>query len=227
MSPPTSRLVPVPERARSAHAVFSAEASASDVDFEPPSPTLLRHFGATDDQLALFADRPHCRVILTESPLAEASGSLVDARREALDLATSSDGVVVDLTIPRIVSAPPKVDLAVASQWVAFDLEHPVLRSRGLENVGLPELRLDAAEPERTPMVLAVATGVAHRLLTEWPENDPVGPASITLRDVAVGFGDPEADSAPVEPALEVLISYTDGVLAVTPQGDLTDLFSP
>ncbi len=220
-----TRIVPVPDRCRTVHGVYSSTASTADAGIEAPPAVLLRHFGASEADLARLADRPHSRAVVTDVPVAEAADALLEARLRALDLA-GTDGVVVDLAVPRIVTHDAgAADLSVAAQWVAFELDADRLRSRGLEAFGLPEMVVDVADPGSTAAVLAIVTGLAHRLIAEWPANDPVGPASVTLRDVARGFGDPAADDAPVVPALDLLVSYASGELLVTLLDDPTTLF--
>jgi len=60
-------------------------------------------------------------------------------------------------------------------------------------------------------MVDAVIAGLAHRLIAEWPENDPVGPATVTLRDIAYGLGDLEAVTTPKDRAIDLVIDYDPG----------------
>ena len=60
-------------------------------------------------------------------------------------------------------------------------------------------------------MADAVVAGLAHRLIAEWPENDPVGPATVTLRDIAYGLGDPDAISTPKDRTIDLVISYDPG----------------
>ncbi len=120
-----------------------------------------------------------------------------------------------------------------------------VLLTDGLAQFGLPEVRLRtgpgggagpwaAGRPgggagpwatEETPaddptlqgMVSAVLAGLVHRLIDEWPEHDPVGEATVTLRDVAFGLGDPQADVTPHDRGVRIRIDYVpdDHVLAV------------
>jgi hypothetical protein len=64
---------------------------------------------------------------------------------------------------------------------------------------------------ETHAMTDAVVAGLAHRLIAEWPENDPVGPATVTLRDIAFGLGDPQAATTPKDRTLDLLITYDPG----------------
>lgn len=220
------RIVPVPQAARSLHAVFTADPIEPVADLAAPPASLLRRFGASDDDLTALSRRDQPHVFVLDAPLGTrlntVAEQLADTRRAALAFADEHDGVVVDMLVPRIVG-PTQTDPTVASHWVALDLDAGHLRSRGLEAFGLPELRAEAEDGARTGMILAVAMGLAQRLITEWPEHDPVGPAAVTLHDIALGFADPEP--APREPALDLMIDYTDGALVVTLVDDPTTLF--
>ena len=72
-------------------------------------------------------------------------------------------------------------------------------------------------DPAVRGMVSAVLAGLVHRLIEEWPEHDPVGEATVTLRDIAFGLGDPQADVTPSDRGVRVRIDYVpdDHVLAV------------
>ena len=72
-------------------------------------------------------------------------------------------------------------------------------------------------DPAVRGMVSAVLAGLVHRLIEEWPEHDPVGEATVTLRDIAFGLGDPQADVTPRGRGVRVRIDYVpdDHVLAV------------
>lgn len=217
-----TRISRVPERCRSAHGVFTADAAVGTADFPAPGHTLLRRFGATPDELARLEARPYVRMFLTEAAPVDGLTAAVGARRDALAVAASHDGVVVDLTIPRIVSGPVST---AASQWVGVDVDTDGLTTRGLETVGLPELRLDEVAPDATAPAIALMLGLAQRLLTEWPAHDPVGPATVTLHDIALAYDD-QVDRAEPERHTDLLIALRDGELVLTLLGDpATDLF--
>ncbi len=79
-------------------------------------------------------------------------------------------------------------------------------------------------------MYSAVLAGLVHRLLAEWPANDPVGGATVTLRDIAYGLGDAQAATTPKGRSIDVDIAYDpdDEVLVVTLDGDPAEtLFAP
>lgn len=221
------RIVPVPEAARSLQAVFTADPIEPVADLAVPPASLLRRFGASEDDVAALARRPHAHAFVVDAPLDTGPDTVAEqlagTRRAALAFAGEHDGVVVDMLVPRIVG-PTQTDPTVASHWIALDLDEGHLHSRGLEVFGLPELRAEAGDGARTGMVLAVAMGLAQRLITEWPDHDPVGPAAVTLHDIALGFGDPEP--APREPALDIMIDYDGERLVVTVLDDLEALFS-
>lgn len=217
------RILAVPRGCRSAHAVFTAEPLDGSTDFPPPADVLLRRFGATDDDIDRLVQRPHARMLLTEVAPEAAADAALSARQEALDLAAGHDGVVIDLILPRLVSAPAS---RAASHWVAVDVDAVGLTTRGLEVFGLPDLRLDGVERDATAAAIAVLLGLAQRLITEWPENDPVGPASVTLHDIALTYGDQAVDQTGPERSTDLLIALRDDELVLTLLGDpATDLF--
>lgn len=206
------RIVRVPQHCRSAHGVFTAEPLPGGTDFPAPADVLLRRFGATDDDLARLAARPHVRMFLTEVAPDVAAESALAARRDAVDLGAAHDGVVLDLVLPRLVAAPAG---RAAAEWVAVDVDATGLTTRGLEVFGLPDLRLDGVERDDTAAAIAVLLGVAQRLITEWPANDPVGPAVVTLHDVALAYGD-QVDRAEPDRSTDLLIALRDGELVLT-----------
>ena len=138
-----------------------------------------------------------------------------DARIHALQLAAEHDGVVVELLPPRVLElTPEQVSLAHAQQWYVLDyddLDDGLLRTDGLSQFGLPEVTVVEVDRATHAMTDAVIAGLAHRLITEWPENDPVGPATVTLRDIAFGLGDPQAATTPKDRTLDLLITYDPG----------------
>lgn len=217
-----NRLIPVPDRCRSAHGVFTAEPVEGAADFPAPGGSLLRRFGASADDLARLEARPHARVFLTETSTADAASAARRAREDALAFATEHDGVVVDLAVPRIVSGSVT---SAASAWVAVDVDPAGLTTRGLEAFGLPELRLDNVEPEAVAPSIALILGIAQRLLTEWPAHDPVGPAAVTLHDIALAYDD-HVDQTGPERSTDLLIAFHANELVLTLMGDpASDLF--
>lgn len=177
-----------------------------------PSAALLRHHGTSAAALERFEGLHHQRVLHHRVPVERAVEAAVALRVEALRLAEEHDGVVVDLTVPRVLELDSHdVSAAAASQWYVLDAAAVLdgrLQTDGLVQFGLPELRVDDVAPQARAVGGAVVAGIAHRLLAEWPEHDPVGPAGITLRDIAHGLGDPQADGTPVEPVLQVDLGH-------------------
>lgn len=222
------RPVPIPSTCQTVHGVFTTEPLGDDDAWQLPPSALLRRFGATDDDLARLADRPHARLVHRSATTDDAAAMMLAVRLESLALAEAHDGIVLDLAIPRIVDHPASAtSLAVARQWIAFDLDGGDVRSVGLDAFGLPDLLVRGVETAATASVLAVLTGLAHRLLAEWPANDPVGPATVTLRDIAQGYGDPEASTAPVEHSLALGIDLAGDDLLVTFMDNPEALFTP
>gem|GEM_PF-2697890 len=217
------RVVPVPAMCRALHAVFTADPVEPVADIEAPPASLLRRFGADDDTVRRLERRRFGQLFATEAAPGAMTRALAETRAAALAAATASDGIVVDLGIPRIVTRP--ADDRAAASWVAADLADGVLRTRGLTAFGLPEVHIEPGD-DQTSMVLAVLTGLVHRLLAEWPRHDPVGPAAVTLRDIAEGYGDADTASAPTTPALDLLIAYADDALTVTLLDDPAVLFT-
>lgn len=219
--------VPVRERCQSVHGVLTARPLDRDDVWELPPESLLRRFGASAQDLARIADRPHVRLVHGSASTADAAAMVVAVRREALELARENDGVVLDLAVPRVVRIE-EPDLAVARQWVALDLDGDEVRSIGLEAFGLPEISCPGVSVDATPATLAVLMGLSHRLIDEWPANDPIGPAVVTLRDIAHGFGDAEAPVTSTDKGLAVGIDLDveRDVLAITLLDDPHILFS-
>ncbi|MFT4188431.1 MAG: hypothetical protein QM621_07590 [Aeromicrobium sp.] len=218
-------MVPTPAVRHSLHAVATAEPLevAGSQALELPEDALLRRFGASPDDLAALAERPHVTVLHRSGPLADVRRDVVAARLEALTLAAQHDGLVLDLVVPRLVAHhADQTDPNTAAQWVALDLDGPDVVSLGLATFGLPELRVVDVDPSALAVTLAVLTGLVHRLLVEWPANDPLGSATVTLSDIALGLGQPDPrDRAGV--ALE--ISFHDDELLVAFTDDPQELF--
>jgi hypothetical protein len=223
-SPDDERIVPVPERCRSAHGVFTHRPVDGSADFPAPAGALLRRFGADEDAVARLAERPHVRMFVTDVPLDAARDAAGQARRDAAAFADEHDGVLVDLAVPRIVEDATATG---AAAWVGIDVDPLGLTTRGLEAFGLPELRLDGVDTSDAAPSIALMLGVAQRLLTEWPTHDPVGPAAITLHDIALAYGDPGDARAESGRRCDLLIALHDGELVLTVLGDpATDLFT-
>jgi hypothetical protein len=194
---------------------MTAEPLDREDDFPMPSPALLRRYGSTDEALERLKDRPHRLLITCRAPTAKMAAAVRDARIHALELARRHDGLVIELLPPRVLEfKPDEVSLAHAQQWYVLDyddLDHGILRTDGLSQFGLPEVTVVDVDRETHAMTDAVIAGLAHRLIDEWPKNDPVGPATVTLRDIAFGLGDPQASTTPRDRTIDLLIDYDAG----------------
>lgn len=218
------RPVPLPAACQVVLGVFTAEPLDRDDSWELPPEPLLRRFGATDDDMAALRARPHVRLIHSTAPTSEAITAAAAARMDALELAADHDGIVVDLAIPRII-ADTVVSIEAACEWVVFDVAFDTLESVGLAAFGLPELAwAGAIDASTAPATIAILTGLTHRIMTEWPTHDPVGPATVTLSDIAKGLGD--AEPAPRDTGIEVTIDYDGTHLVITPATDPVTLFA-
>jgi len=225
--------VPVPEVSSASYALMTADPLEREDDFPLPSPGLLRRYGTTDEALERLGERPHQLLITCHAPTAKMAAAVRDARIHALELAREHDGVVVELLPPRVLEfTPAEVSLAHAQQWYVLDyddLDDGILRTDGLSQFGLPEVMVVDVDPETHAMTDAVIAGLAHRLIAEWPKNDPVGPATVTLRDIAFGLGDPQASTTPRDRTIDLLIDYDAGphrLVVQLPQDPAVTLFA-
>jgi hypothetical protein len=216
------------------YAVMTAQPLETEDLIPPPSPELLRHYGSSEVAIRRLRSRPHQRLILRQSRLEDAAFVIRDARIDALLMAEEHDGVVLDLSIPRVVEyRSDEVSLAHATQWYIVDyqeLSAGHFRTVGLASFGLPEIVVEGVDESAHAMYSAVLAGLVHRLLAEWPANDPVGRATVTLRDIAYGLGDSGAASTPKGRSIDVEISYDadDNLLVLTLDGDPAEsLFAP
>ncbi|MGA8987448.1 hypothetical protein [Aeromicrobium sp.] len=230
----TARPVPVDVAPRVMYAVMTADPLDSEDLIPPPSAELLRHYGSSELAIRRLRSCRHQHLILRQASLEDVAFTTRDARVDALLLAEEHDGVVIDLTIPRIIDQrSDQVSLAHATQWYVVsyhDISDGRLPTIGLTSFGLPEAVVLDVDEKTHPMFSAVLAGLVHRLLAEWPTNDPVGRATVTLRDIAYGLGDDEAASTPRDRALDVDVSYDSGdnLLLVTLLGDpAATLFTP
>lgn len=211
----SARPVPIPAVSTASYALMTAAPLDHEDDFPLPSEGLLRRFGSSEAALARLRPRKHQLLITCQAPTRDMAEAVRDARIHALGLAARHDGVVVELLPPRILElTTEQVSLAHAQQWYVLDyddLDRGLLRTDGLSQFGLPELMAVDVDRATHAMVDAVIAGLAHRLIAEWPENDPVGPATVTLRDIAYGLGDPEAVTTPKDRAIDLVIDYDPG----------------
>ncbi|KQX76258.1 MULTISPECIES: hypothetical protein [Aeromicrobium] len=230
----TARPVPRPEQTRVMYAVMTAEPLATDDLIPPPSPELLRRYGTSEVALRRLRSRHHQTLLLRTADAEGAAFAQRDARVEALSIAEDHDGVVIDLAVPRVVDGRPgEVSLAHATQWYVVDyaeLGSGRLATVGLVSFGLPEIVVEGVEPDQHAMLGAVLAGLVHRVIAEWPANDPVGRATVTLRDIAYGLGDPAAAQTPNDRTIDVDIAYDPAAehLVVRLLGDpAVTLFAP
>lgn len=211
----STRPVPVPETCSASYALMTPEALDHEDTLPMPNDALLRRYGTSDASLARLHACPHQLLILCEAPTQVMADAVRDCRIQALELAARHDGVVVELLPPRVLELDPEqVSLAHAQQWYVLDyddLDDGILRTDGLSQFGLPEVVVSEVDRETHAMTDAVVAGLAHRLIAEWPSNDPVGPATVTLRDIAFGLGDPDASRTPEGRSIDLIIDYEAG----------------
>lgn len=216
----SARPVPVPQTCDAMYVVLTAESIGSDDTLPLPHPALLRHHGTEESAIAAVAQREHQRVVGVSSPIERAAQMALDTRIEVLRLAEANDGVVLDLTVPRVLQlTADQVSLDTSTQWYVLDaaaVAEGILRTDGLVQFGLPEVEVrDIAAQQHAPAA-AVIAGLAHRLIAEWPTHDPVGPAVVTLRDIAYGLGDTQAPTTPIERGLPLTVNYDPEHTALT-----------
>jgi hypothetical protein len=180
-----------------------------------PNAALLRRYGTSDDAIERLSGCPHQLLMHCQATTDVMADAVRDCRIQALELAGRHDGIVVELLPPRVLELrPEEVSLAHAQQWYVLDyddLSEGRIRTDGLAQFGLPEVAVSDVDPETHAMTDAVIAGLAHRLIAEWPTNDPVGPATVTLRDIAFGLGDEKASEIPEGRSIDVLIDYDPG----------------
>jgi len=211
----SARPVPIPDVSTASYALMTAQPLEHEDDLPMPNEALLRRYGSSTEALHRLRERQHQLLITCQAPTKDMAEAVRDARIHALQLAAEHDGMVVELLPPRVLElTPEQVSLAHAQQWYVLDyddLDDGLLRTDGLSQFGLPELTVVDVDPATHAMAGAVVAGLAHRLIAEWPENDPVGPATVTLRDIAFGLGDPQAATTPKDRTLDLLITYDPG----------------
>lgn len=209
---------------RAIYLVLTADELALDetgeVDVRPfaddsralPPPDLLVARGTGVEALERLADRPHVLAVTKAADLTEVHDVECAARARALTIAAEHDGIVVDTAVPRVLE-PDATRTPAAHEWFAFSHTGTAIRTHGLARFGVPELGNDQSTAERLPMYDAVLVGVAQRLIEEWPGNDPIGPATITLRDIARGYGDAftEGEDPTLTRSVDVSLRYDRG----------------
>lgn len=222
----TTRPVPVPVTCEAMYVVLTPVSIGSDDTLPLPHAALLRHHGTSEAAVERLAGRRHQHVVHARVPVERAAEHARETRVDVLRLAEENDGLVIDLTVPRVLEmSSAEVSLAQSTQWYVLDAAtvlDGVLQTDGLSQFGLPEVRIRDVGSAANAVVGAVVAGLAHRLIAEWPQHDPVGPAAVSLRDIAHGLGDAQAEQAPTRPALPLTIAYdeNDGVLDVVLDAD-------
>lgn len=206
--------VPQPKVCAAIYAVMTPHPLDREDHVAMPMEFLLRLRGSSDLGMQRLKKRPFQFLIRDESDAAGAAAMALETRIKALELAEAHDGVAVDMLLPRVVEhGSAETSLTDASQWFVFEYdadEDGHIMTHGLDQFGLPELHSFGVPPAQKAMYDAVLTGIAFRLIDEWPDHDPVGPATITLRDIAYGFGDPAASSTPDDRSVDVTLSYAE-----------------
>lgn len=212
----SARPVPVPAVLTIAYVVLTAEPLDRDDLVPLPERSLLRLRGSSVKDLDRMADLPHQRVVSRSVGPGAARLAAEEALREAIEIAERHDGLVVDLQTPRVVEASvPGPRPAAAWFTFEYDLDNPgELRTHGLNVIGLPEIAMRGVPEGERRVYDMVVVGLVHRLFDEWPTQDPVGPARVTLGDIAAGYegGDPELN----ERGVDVLIDYDPELPALT-----------
>ncbi len=184
-------MIPHPERLRPLYIVAtSADVGVGDT---PPLPSLelLASTGSSADEIAALIERPFATAIMTEVSVDQGMSAERECRRAAFAFAIEHDGVVIDAAVPRILGMHRHYPrLTAATSWFVLSRDGDTVTTSGLQRFGLPELLCGLAAG---PMFDAVLTGLAQRILRHWPAQDPTGPCTVSLRDIAYGYGDNSA----------------------------------
>jgi hypothetical protein len=206
----SARAVPVPEVLTIAYVVLTAQPLDRDDLVPLPERSLLRLRGSNDQALDRMAGLTHQRVVARTIGPGAARFAADEARREALQLAEAHDGLVIDLQTPQIIDGSG-IDPRPAAQWFSFGYdpaEPDEVRTHGLSALGLPEISVRGVPEGQRPMYDMVVVGLVHRLLDEWPEHDPVGPARVTLSDITAGYEGGDTSEADSAVGVDLLIDY-------------------
>lgn len=206
--------MPVPKVCSAIYAVMTPHPLEHEDHVAMPLDWLLRLRGSSDLGMQRLKKRPFQFLIRNESDTAGAGAMAFETRVSALELAEAHDGVAIDMLLPRVIEhGSAATSLSHASQWFVFEYdadEDGHIMTHGLDQFGLPELHSFAVPSAQKAMYDAVLTGIAFRLIDEWPAHDPIGPATITLRDIAYGFGDPAASSTPADRSVDVTLTFAE-----------------
>ncbi len=212
----SARPVPVPNVLTIAYVVLTAEPLDREDLVPLPERPLLRLRGSSVGDLDRMTELPHQRLVSRSVGAGAARLAAEEALHEAIKLADRHDGLVLDLQTPRIVETPVP-EQRPAAGWFTFEYDLDNLgeiRTHGLSVLGLPEIIVRNVPEDERKMYDMVVVGLVHRLLDEWPEHDPVGPARITLGDITAGYEG--GDTPQTEQGVDVLIDYDADVPALT-----------
>jgi len=215
--------VPRPDHVHALYAVMSANPIDPPGDAPLPDERLLRLRGASADQIEDLRTRPCQHVVSDTAELQQAVQMQRRTRTHAIAIASEHDGIVLDLQIPAVVPLESDPTLT-AALWIGFDYDRigdGEITVLGLEAFGLPPAVIDHVDPDHHAMYTALATGLAQRFIDEWPAHDPLGGATVTLRDIAYGLGDAQAETTPADRGACVDISFDGERLHVTTTDDL------
>ena len=212
----SARPVPVPAAVTIAYVVLTAEPLDRDDLVPLPERSLLRLRGSSVRDLNQMTKLPHQRLVSRSVGPGAARLAAEEALRESLSIAEKHDGLVIDLQTPRVVEAPEITPRPASALFTfEYDLDDiATIRTHGLNVLGLPEILLRGVPKDERGMYDMVVVGLVHRLLEEWPTHDPVGPARVTLGDIAAGYDGGEA--APDQNGVDLLIDYDPEVPALT-----------
>lgn len=204
----SARPVPVPNVVTIAYVVLTAQPLDREDLVPLPERSLLRLRGSTVEDLDRMTELPHQRVVSRSVSAGAARLAAEEALREAVELAERHDGMVVDLQTPRVTEAPETSPRPASALFTfEYDLEDiTTIRTHGLNVLGLPEIIVRNVPKDKRGMYDMVVVGLVHRLLEEWPEHDPVGPARVTLGDIAAGYEGGETTQT--EQGVGMLIDY-------------------
>lgn len=210
----STRPVPVPETCGASYAVMTPEPLDVEDHLVLPPDALLRRYGTSPTAITRLRGCPHQRIVRCRTTPARAATELQRTRVRCLDLAAARDGVVLELLPPRVLElTSDQVSAEHAGQWYVLDydrLSEGIVGTDGLEQFGLPEVTVEGVDPAVHAMTDAVIAGLAHRLIAEWPRHDPVGPATVTLRDIAYGLGAVEASVTSTARSIDLEIGYRE-----------------
>jgi hypothetical protein len=211
----SARPVPVPTIVTIAYVVLTAEPLDREDLVPLPDRSLLRLRGSAVNDLDRMEDLPFQRMVSRSVGPGAARLAADEALSEALQLAQLHDGLVLDLQTPRVVDTDSTPRPAAKMFTFEYDLEDlGTIRTHGLNVIGLPEIMLRGVPEDERRMYDMVVVGLVHRLLDEWPEHDPVGPARVTLGDITAGYEG--GDSTEADRGVDVLIDYDAQLPALT-----------